>query len=118
MRNSIRKIASLCLAMAMILSTMAMPALAEERAVHIHNYTISSTKTSCSPVDDEQHVTTTTYTYICDCRDTYQDYSEVYGYHAPSGGPISSHTSVDVNGNVIVVYLYRCRACGATYSTQ
>lgn len=118
MRKSIHKIASLFMAMAMILSVLAMPALATERALHTHNYIPTVTGTSCSLVDDYQHVTITEYTYTCDCKSAYQDVVTVYGDHVPNGGPIGSQTTVDDSGNPIVVTLYRCGVCKDTYATR
>ena len=71
MRNSIRKIASLCLAMAMILATLAMPAFAEERAVHIHSYDIElSHDEEYDVINDHYHCLLVTRSMACSCGES------------------------------------------------
>ena len=115
MRNSIRKIASLCLAMAMILSLLAVPAFAEMRSVHIHEYDLVDSYSAYTYEDEEYHVYTIINTYGCDCNETYREYLTDYLKHVPDGGPIGTETSVDAEGNAIIVTLYKCRFCSGTY---
>ena len=114
MRNSIRKIASLCLAMAMILSLFAMPALAEERAVHIHSYgTVVTSDTEVFPYNDTKHVFETTTYYACECGIIgAPDITTYYANHVfPGSGTFEYSFTDESTGITVNYYRYTCSVC-------
>lgn len=122
MRNSIRKIASLCLAMAMILSVLAMPASAEEKSNHTHIYqTGVSYEYVCQ--DDSTHAYMKVTTYTCTysgCTEEYQTYTVIStGSHSASGGGTLEYTFTDPEtGATVYYYRYTCRVCGGSYIVE
>ena len=64
--------------------------------------------------DNEKHVTTTTYTYTCDCGSIYRDYSESYGNHIPSGSGTIVQTIT--NGDSTIYHVrYTCKICKSAF---
>ncbi len=115
MRKSIRKIVSLCLAMAMLLPVLAMPAFAEQRAVHIHNYNIElSYHEEYEDLNGNMHYCHVTKLMACDCgvstvvMDTYTR-PHVFVQADPdiSGGNTEEDTDI----------YYVCKFCGHSYHT-
>ena len=121
MRNSIRKIASLCLAMGMILSTLAMPALAAERAVHFHEYDnyVSSGVENTTPTyyDNVEHRYGTPHFFACDCG-AIDDSTVTYRYeaHTAFGQGTLEYTITDKLTGATVDYVrYTCKQCHESF---
>ena len=115
MRNSIRKIASLCLAMAMILSLFAVPAFAEMRAAHIHehnNYVSSEFESDAEGYNNNYHRYETVHYYACDCGEINPKSTYRYEAHLPTGSGTDPQYTIDNEGNVITLYTYTCKICG------
>lgn len=114
MRKSIRKSASLCLAMAMILSVLAMPVFAEMKAVHRCVYDIYVTHhDEAIPYDGDNHLVERSTYYACDCGAidapviTY-----FYAAHIASrDGQIEHVFSDPVTGATVYYVRYTCAAC-------
>lgn len=120
MKNSIRKIASLCLAMMMVLSVMAVPALAEERVVHVCEYDsiVNEVEEPCYH-NNLYHRVDVVSTLICECGSTTTDYSSYYEEHIPRGSGTDPQYTFDGEGNVIVtLYTYTCRICDHEYVSE
>lgn len=116
MKNSIRKIASLCLAMMMVLSIMAVPAFAEERAVHIHEYD-TTTKCTYTYHDNDTHLTLSTSTHTCSgCGDIYESFSESYDSHIARGTGTLKHTMI--GSTIVYYYEYTCKVCNHSFVSE
>ena len=114
MRNSIRKIASLCLAMTMILSLFAVPAFAEERAIHTHSYdTVVTSDTEVFPYSDTQHVFETTTYRACECGTISAPIITThYANHVfPGSGTFEYSFTEESTGITINYYSYTCSVC-------
>lgn len=116
MRKSIRKIASLFMAMAMILSVLAMPAFAEERAVHTHSYdTVVDEEVRCTYYDNETHRIDVTSTRSCSCGETFPYTSTSYDSHMASGSGTFAYSITDDDGDTINYYRYSCKVCSGRF---
>lgn len=119
MRKSIRKFASLCLALAMILSVLAMPALAEMKAVHrcvFDNYISSDQEVDPTYYDNDQHRYGIFSHYACDCgkiESTITSYH--YENHIVVGeGEFAFSTT---NGEyTITYYRFTCPKCNHSFT--
>lgn len=118
MRNSIRKIASLCLAMAVILSVLAMPAFAEERVVHTHSYNnFVTSDTEVFPYSNTQHVFETTTYYSCECGEIGAPVITTrYAAHSAAGSGTFKYSYTDpTTGATVNYYSYTCSVCGDSF---
>lgn len=115
MKKSIYKFVSLCLAMGMILSTLAMPALAAERAVHFHSYENIGKTTNTYYYDNDYHCTLVQYTLRCSCGNTIIEEEEILKNHIPAGFGTFDHSITDNEGNTVNYYSYTCKVCGGTF---
>ncbi len=108
MRNSIRKIAALCLAMTMILSLFAVPAFAEMRAVHFHSYDIElACHEGYEAFDDQFHFYAITRAMACSCGESTTVTES--GPHLPHifvsyGGPTGGNTEGDTDNYFICTF--------------
>ena len=116
MRNSIRKIASLCLAMTMVFSTLAMTAFAVHN--HVFSTPVSETQ-SITPYDDSTHCITVTAIRACTCGETYLFTTVSYLPHFPAAGSATGpQYSVNDKGEITALYVYTCKICGDTYLSE
>ena len=120
MKNSIRKIASLCLAMMMVLSIMAVPAFAEERAIHTHSYdTVVTSDTEVFPYSNTKHVYETLTYYSCECGTISAPVvtGRRYENHVADGEGTYSYSFTDpLTEETIDYYDFICSVCDDTYT--
>ena len=122
MRNSIRKIASLCLAMATILSVLAVPAFAEERVIHTckyDNYVSSEFESDAEGYNNNKnHRYETVHYYACDCGEINPKSTYRYEPHLPKGSGTNPQYAIDNEGNVITLYTYICKICDEYFVSE
>ena len=118
MKNSIRKIASLCLAMMMVLSTMAMPAFATETEDHIHNYNVS-TSFKYTYIDSEEHSVEEVHCHKClYCDDIfYETHIKSPAPHV-AGASAGSYQITDGAGATVTYYRYKCKLCKSIFAVE
>ena len=119
MKNSIRKIASLCLAMMMVLSIMAVPAFATETEDHIHNYDVS-TSFEYAYLDSETHSVTEIHCHKCKYCDNmfYETHEKSPASHVAGASAGSYQFTDPITGATVTYYRYRCKICKGIFAVE